>query len=267
MGHFAPPPPSLISPTAPSSLQVHQAVKESGKGRVLVVDAGASLQSATLGDILAAIAAKHGRRTHRSTLQRRSAWCEQRAAWLACKLHSLAPALAQAGRVWSSTAASATLTRCPGAEGEAGALPPLLGRLASLAQHRGKRLGPARPRTQASASPRPLPAFSTPLRSVPIGIKALGTNPMKPGKGEPGQRDVTVVVGGVAIAPGDWLYSDEGERAQRSGPSMSLDHACHEFPAPDLGSAQPKACGRPPPLHLVHTAECSETMSAPAHSP
>lgn len=38
--------------------------------------------------------------------------------------------------------------------------------------------------------------------SIPIGLLALGSHPMKPGKGPVGQRDVPVVVGGVAISPG-----------------------------------------------------------------
>ena len=55
--------------------------------------------------------------------------------------------------------------------------------------------------------PRPPPPLP---RSIPLGLRALDTTPMKPGKGEPGQRDVPVVVSGTVIFPGDWLYSDEG---------------------------------------------------------
>ncbi|KAL4434675.1 hypothetical protein ABPG77_002798 [Micractinium sp. CCAP 211/92] len=47
------------------------------------------------------------------------------------------------------------------------------------------------------------------LRSIPIGLMALDSHPMKPGKGPAGQRGVPVVVGGVAIRPGDYLYADE----------------------------------------------------------
>lgn len=35
-------------------------MKEAGKGRVLVIDAGSSLQSSVIGDILARVAKKHG---------------------------------------------------------------------------------------------------------------------------------------------------------------------------------------------------------------
>lgn len=53
------------------------------------------------------------------------------------------------------------------------------------------------------------------LADVDIGVKALASNPMKPGKSQPaGLRDVPVVIGGTVIRPGDWVYSDDGE-AQR----------------------------------------------------
>ncbi len=47
------------------------------------------------------------------------------------------------------------------------------------------------------------------IAKVPIGMKALGTHPQKPGKKFPGTRDVPVTVGGVTINAGDWLYCDE----------------------------------------------------------
>jgi regulator of ribonuclease activity A len=46
------------------------------------------------------------------------------------------------------------------------------------------------------------------LARIPLGVKALGTVPMKslgPGRGEAG---VPVTVGGVTIRRGDWLYAD-----------------------------------------------------------
>ena len=39
-------------------------------------------------------------------------------------------------------------------------------------------------------------------------MKALGTHPLKSSKRDPGLRDVLVAFGGVAIAPGDWVYAD-----------------------------------------------------------
>ena len=47
------------------------------------------------------------------------------------------------------------------------------------------------------------------LRTLQIGIKALGTNPRKSSKTGDGQRDVTVEFGGVGFAPGEIAYSDD----------------------------------------------------------
>ncbi len=49
----------------------------------------------------------------------------------------------------------------------------------------------------------------SPPRSFLVGIMALDSHPLKPGKRDMGQRDVPVVVGGVTINPGDYLYADE----------------------------------------------------------
>jgi regulator of ribonuclease activity A len=47
------------------------------------------------------------------------------------------------------------------------------------------------------------------LRTLDIGIKALGTNPRKGGKTGDGQRDVVVEFGGVLFKPGEIAYSDD----------------------------------------------------------
>ena len=47
------------------------------------------------------------------------------------------------------------------------------------------------------------------LRTLDIGIKALGTNPRKSTKTDDGQRDVAVEFGGVVFTPGDVAYSDD----------------------------------------------------------
>ena len=47
------------------------------------------------------------------------------------------------------------------------------------------------------------------LRTLDIGIKALGTNPRKSGKTGQGERDVVVVIGGVDFLPGDAAFSDD----------------------------------------------------------
>ncbi|KUI32042.1 ribonuclease [Mycobacterium sp. IS-1496] len=47
------------------------------------------------------------------------------------------------------------------------------------------------------------------LRTLDIGIKALGTNPRKSTKTGAGERDVPVEFGGVTFTPGDVAYSDD----------------------------------------------------------
>lgn len=47
------------------------------------------------------------------------------------------------------------------------------------------------------------------ISQLPIGVKALGTCPMKTDKRGEGLRDVAVEFGGVVIRPGDWLAADE----------------------------------------------------------
>jgi regulator of ribonuclease activity A len=47
------------------------------------------------------------------------------------------------------------------------------------------------------------------LRTLDIGIKALGTNPRKSTKTGDGVRDESVEFGGVVFTPGDVAYSDD----------------------------------------------------------
>ncbi|MFU8875570.1 ribonuclease E activity regulator RraA [Micromonospora sp. SL4-19] len=47
------------------------------------------------------------------------------------------------------------------------------------------------------------------LRALPIGIKALGTNPRKSAKTGAGERDVPVFFGNCVFAPGSHVYSDD----------------------------------------------------------
>ena len=41
-----------------------------------------------------------------------------------------------------------------------------------------------------------------------LGVQALGTCPIKTDKLGMGQRDIVIQIGGVAIAPGDYVYAD-----------------------------------------------------------
>lgn len=47
------------------------------------------------------------------------------------------------------------------------------------------------------------------LRTLQIGIKALGTNPRKSTKTGTGKRDVVVELGGVEFRPGEVAHSDD----------------------------------------------------------
>jgi regulator of ribonuclease activity A len=47
------------------------------------------------------------------------------------------------------------------------------------------------------------------LRTLDIGVKALGTNPRKSTKSGDGQRDVTVEFGGVEFTPHEIAYRDD----------------------------------------------------------
>jgi regulator of ribonuclease activity A len=50
---------------------------------------------------------------------------------------------------------------------------------------------------------------SAALRSIDIGIKALGTNPRKSTKTGSGERDVDIKFGGITFVPGEIAYSDD----------------------------------------------------------
>ncbi|GAA5058610.1 regulator of ribonuclease activity A [Thermocatellispora tengchongensis] len=47
------------------------------------------------------------------------------------------------------------------------------------------------------------------LRELPLGVKALGSNPRRSAKDGAGERDVPVTFGGVTFHPGAELFSDD----------------------------------------------------------
>lgn len=49
---------------------------------------------------------------------------------------------------------------------------------------------------------------SAALDGMPIGVRALGTTARRSSVERVGQQGVTVKIGGVCIAPSDWLYAD-----------------------------------------------------------
>lgn len=56
------------------------------------------------------------------------------------------------------------------------------------------------------------------LRTLDLGIKALGTNPRKSAKTGVGERDSTLSFGGVDFSPGDLAFSDEDGIVVVAGP-------------------------------------------------
>jgi regulator of ribonuclease activity A len=47
------------------------------------------------------------------------------------------------------------------------------------------------------------------LADLPLGIKALGSNPRKSVKNGEGETDVAVTIGGATFSPGDQVFADE----------------------------------------------------------
>ena len=85
-----------------------------------------------------------------------------------------------------------------------------------LAQRRSTTAGAASSSTDAFAT-------QSQLRSMPLGVKALGTCPLKTDKRGEGQRDVPVRFAGVNFRPGDWLYADE------DGVIVARRRVAHEY--------------------------------------
>jgi regulator of ribonuclease activity A len=50
---------------------------------------------------------------------------------------------------------------------------------------------------------------SAAIRTMPLGVRALNTHPLKTVKKNVGERDVPVTFGGVTLKPGEWLCADE----------------------------------------------------------
>ena len=47
------------------------------------------------------------------------------------------------------------------------------------------------------------------IATIPVGVKALGTHPLKSIKTHKGERGCKVAFGGIEFLPGHWLYADE----------------------------------------------------------
>jgi regulator of ribonuclease activity A len=59
---------------------------------------------------------------------------------------------------------------------------------------------------------------SAELAPMPLGIRALGTMPLRSEKRGEGERDVPVRFAGVTFRPGDWVYVDEDGVVVSHGP-------------------------------------------------
>ena len=73
--------------------------------------------------------------------------------------------------------------------------------------------------------------------TIPVGVKALGTNPLKSAKTHLGERGCTVAFAGVEFVPGHYVYADAVRRKMNEGtsPGFSLCSLCyftrlHHFP-------------------------------------
>ncbi|MES2318254.1 MAG: ribonuclease E activity regulator RraA [Pseudomonadota bacterium] len=49
---------------------------------------------------------------------------------------------------------------------------------------------------------------SAEIAACAIGVMALGVHPQKSAKQGVGERNIRIVVSGVAVSPGDWVYAD-----------------------------------------------------------
>ncbi len=47
------------------------------------------------------------------------------------------------------------------------------------------------------------------INTLPLGVRALNTHPLKTVKKNIGEKDVNVTFGGVTLKPGEWLCADE----------------------------------------------------------
>ena len=50
---------------------------------------------------------------------------------------------------------------------------------------------------------------SVAIAGLPLGVKALGTNPLKSAKKGAGEADIPVTFGDCTFTPGHWVYGDE----------------------------------------------------------
>jgi hypothetical protein len=168
-----------------------QVLSEPGSGKVLVVDGGASLRCALLGDQMAEMAAKNDWEVRRAT-NSHTMLCELRAnTGCAERLgppgHPACPcqrSLQQPLAAWSGVQQGAS--KEPVSRGEESLDVAAQGIIIN---------GCVRDTRE--------------LAKLNICIKAIAPSPLKSSTRDRGLRDVPVTFGGVTIRPGDWVYADE----------------------------------------------------------
>lgn len=171
-----------------------QALEEEGKGRVLVVDTGGSMRCAVLGDNLAAMGVKNGwsvRLWHRLLSP-------------AVQFHPLRQAASPSLQGRSGLVAAASAATC----GEMLKITYLYScrRYGSMPPQYCKHQSP--PRSEAAEVLLMQGVIvngcirdSQDIGEMSIGVKALGTHPLKSSKRDPGLRDVPVSFAGVIPSP------------------------------------------------------------------
>ena len=60
--------------------------------------------------------------------------------------------------------------------------------------------------------------------TIPVGVKALGTNPLKSAKTHLGERGCTVAFAGVEFVPGHYVYADAVRRKMNEGTNPGCTH-------------------------------------------
>jgi hypothetical protein len=167
---------------------VRKALEEPGNGRVLVVDAGASLRCAVLGDNLAENAQRNG--------------------W----------AVRGQGLLWLRGGAFVCRARLLLCRGFVEVYVPFCCPSACNNQLSTPSPPPFPPKIKQNQPPTHLKKgiivngcirdSATIATLLNLGVKALATHPLKSSKRDPGLRDVSVSFAGVSIKPGDWVYAD-----------------------------------------------------------
>ncbi len=97
------------------------------------------------------------------------------------------------------------------------------------------------------------------LRTLDIGVKALGTNPRKSTQTGSGEKNVPIEIGGVTFNPGEIVYSDQDASSFAKASQKSRDQAGASTLAaiPPISTTSPSRSWRP---RRSSTSPLTETM-------